>query len=473
MVRALVGLLALVSTLPAVAAPAYRVEPASVALGEPLSLSITARAELLENLDLAPLEKHFELRDHNQGRDGREASLSLTLYPLHTGRIALPSLGLPMRAPTVTVAEQSESVPRVRFMVETDPAQYHVREPLRLTLEACDDGSLMWQRPQLASREGLLVRPLGQEQIEVEREGERCTARRWHWAVQPTASGASMLALPMMEASKFGNRLRFPPPPLTLNALPLPNWLPAEVAIGRPQISAATIPRQWPIGRPLDWRVEVSGAYSIEALKTLLRLQLGNLPPFSVYPPTIEELPADSGVPRHVISVYVLYREHGHAQLPDLLLPWYDPASGRLQQLQVKGASLEIVDPARLRLLAWGLGLAGLLIALLAGYLLWRFLAWRVHRQRALAELKCATELSDLVRSLCAFSLRAKTRPAATLGEWQQRMRLEANAPGLDELVAAVQAAHYSKARAEFSGLRKAALACLAAARPKSPSFKA
>lgn len=473
MVRICIGALLFAGALPALAAPAYRVEPGTVALGEPVALTITARADKLENLDLAPLAKDFELRDQSRGGDGSEASLSLTLYPLRTGRIVLPDFGLRLRAPAVTVTNQSEIVPRVRLQAETDPAQYHVREPLRLSVEACDDGSLLWQRPKLAPLEGLFVRPLGEEQLEVERGGERCTAHRWHWALQPTAAGEIALPLPMLEANKFGKQLRFPPPQVKLNALPVPNWLPAEAAVGKPTITAAPLPAQWPIESPLAVRLEVRGGYGAEALKHLLRLQLAHLPHFSDYPPLVEELASDGGVPRHAVNLYALFRVRGEAQWPDLLLPWYDPASGQLRQTQIKGAKLEIVDPARQQLLAWLSGLGGLLAAMLSAYLLWRSQAWRIRRHRAVAELKQVCDLPELVRSLCAFSLRRKTPPAATLGEWRRRMQQETQMQGLEELVAAVEAAHYGGKETALARLLETALARLSTARPKSFTFSA
>ncbi len=467
MVRALAAFMFFVMVLPALAAPSYRAEPASVALGEPVALNIIARADLLEALDLASLEKDFEVRDRTQGSDGKEASLSLTLYPLRTGRIVLPGLGLSMRAPTVTVAEQSETVPKVRFLVETMPGQYHVREPMRLTIEACDDGSLMWQRPQLATQEGLFMRPLNQEQVEVERAGERCTAHRWHWSVLPTAAGETPLPLPMLEANKFGQRLRFPPPRVRLSALPVPNWLPLDAAIGRPEIAAAPLPAEWPLDRPLGWRVEISGGYSASALSNLLRLQFAHLPQFSGYQPAVEELAGDSGVPRYAVTIYAVFNERGETQLPDLVLPWYDPAGGLLQQAKLNGVNLKIVDPARQRLLAWLLGLLGSMAVLVLGYLVWRPLDWRLRRYRALAELKRVTDVSALARQLCAFSLRRKALPVATLGEWRQRMTREMEAPGLAELVTAVEAARFGEAEVKWDALLRQAVDCLAAARPR------
>ena len=101
-------------------------------------------------------------------------------------------------------------------------------------LEACDDGMLLWKRPSLPSSEGLLLRPLGETEIITQRGGQRCTAHRWHWALLPTAAGQATVHLPVMEASKFGKRLRFAPPTLTVTAQALPAWLPTEAAVGQP-----------------------------------------------------------------------------------------------------------------------------------------------------------------------------------------------------------------------------------------------
>jgi hypothetical protein len=164
-----------------------------------------------------------------------------------------------------------------------------------------------------------------------------------------------------------------------------------------------------------------------------------------------------------------MFRERGELRLPDLVLPWYDPASQRLQQARLEGASVEVTDPARQRLFAWLLGLAGLLAALALACLAWRMLAWRMRRQRALADLKRTADLAGLVRQLCAFSLKSKASPAATLGEWQRRMRQETETRGLAEVVAAVEAAHYGRAETELPALRDAAMACIAVARPRRP----
>jgi hypothetical protein len=231
-------------------------------------------------------------------------------------------------------------------------------------------------------------------------------------------------------------------------------------------VTVAPLPAEWPVNRPLAWRMEVRGGYSAEALKNLLRLQLASIQPFSDYAASVVELNVDGSVPRYAVSLYAQFRERGEARLPDLVFPWYDPTIDRLQQLRLPGVRVVAFDPARLRLLAWLRGLSAIFAAFALGYWLWRMLGWRLRRYHALAGLERTTDTAGLVRQLCAFSLRPRTLPAATLGEWQQRMRAEASVHGLTELVEAVEAARYGNGEAELDKLLQKARHCLAAARP-------
>ncbi len=462
----LIGHLLIAVTLPVFASQSYRVDPSTIALGEPVTLTLTSKPGFVDKLDLAPLAENFEIHSRNQGSDGKEESLVLTLYPLHAGRFSLPNFGFRGRPPTLTVSEQSENVPKVRFHFEIEPRQYHMRQFVRLTLEACDDGSLMWQRPQLPTRVGLFVRELNEEQVYVERDGAYCTAHRWNWSVMIASAGVTPLNLPMMEANKFGQRLRFPPPEIKFDSLEIPSWLPVDVAIGKPEISAQPVPEEWPIDRPLSWRMDVVGCYSPESLKNLLRVQLMNHPQFGRYEPVVKESGYDNGVPRHSVVLYPVFPESGDVKLPELVFPWYDAESGKLQQAILPVSNVLIFNPTTQRLKTWLMWLGIVLAVSSVAYILWGQLGWRLRRRRALAGLEQVSSVDELSYKLCSFGLGTRNIPAATLGEWLKFMQQETQTQGVAELVGLVESARYGLAEYEMRDLLQQARTCLSNAKP-------
>ena len=462
-------------------APApYELDRSTLALGEPLQLRITraldSREAPLESLDLAPLQRDFELLERTLGRDSTQETLTLTLYARRTGRFELPTLGRPGRAPQVTVSEGSDGVPRVQWKLSLDPPEPLLRQPTTFTLEACDDGSLLWKRPTLAAPEGLLLRPLHETEIITTRDGQRCTAHRWHWALLPTASGELALALPVMEAGKFGRRLRFAPPALALRAQPLPAWLPHQAAVGPPGFVAEPLPPQAVLAQPLAWRLRVRGAYSAAALQELLDWQLREADErlgLQAYAPLIEPQPSTEAAPQYRVTLYLAPRAAAVLALPALQLPWYDPASGQLRQQALALAQIEVLDPQRRR---WQL-VAGVAAGVLAGgalaALLWHLLAWRLRRWRAARQVLRAPDVEALCAVLRGFGRRRGEAAAPTLGSWQQRMVQRLDLPGLAALVQALEQARFGPAgaaAADLPALARQASLCLRAARRMPPA---
>lgn len=455
---------------------AYELDRDTLALGEPLQLRITravsASGASLETLDLGALQRDFEILERTLGRDSAQETLTLTLYARRAGRYTLPTLGLPGRAPRLTVTEGSDRLPRVPWRLSLDPPEPLLRQPTTFTLEACDDGTLLWKRPQLPSAEGLLLRPLNETEIITTRDGQRCTAHRWHWALLPTASGTLRLPLPVAEANKFGTRLRYAAPALEFSARPLPAWLPAEVAVGQPEFVAEPLPAQAVLDQPLAWRLRVSGAYSPQALQQLLAPQLRLADArlgLDRYAPQVEPQTTLALLPQQRVTLFLLPRARGSFELPALQLPWYDPASGQLMHARLTPPRLAVVDPLRQRWL-WAAAALGAVLAsaaLLFG--LWRLTRWRLRRWRARRCLQQAPDLAALQRVLQAFSLVPGLPPAPTLRDWQQRMAQQCRGPGLEDLVAALERARYGQALqpADLQALRAQARGWLRGVRPR------
>lgn len=488
MVRALLlACLLLLPGLPATAAvkrtlpPPFELDRTTLALGEPLQLrltrAVTSREPPLEDLDLAALQHDFELLERTLGRDAAQETLTLTLYPRRAGRFELPTLGRAGRAPrvTVTVTDGSDAVSRVQWKLSLDPPEPLLRQSVTFTLEACDDGALLWKRPTLQAGDGLLLRALNETEIITHRDGQRCTAHRWHWALLPTASGELTLPLPVLEAGKFGRRLRFHLPPLSLRAAPLPDWLPEEAAVGAPEFRAEPLPAQAPIGQPLAWRLQVRGGWSVPALQQLLAQQLREAPAplgMATYAPQIEPLPGfDDPLPRYRVTLYLVPSARGTFALPALQLPWYDPESGLLRQAQLDAATLEVSDPLRARLLQWSAAAAALLLVTAALAVLWRWQGWRWQRRVALRRVRRAADAEALHRAVLAFSLQRGQAPAPTLRSWQERMARQCCKVAADDLVKLLEQQRYGVAAAqELAQLRARVATSLHHARPLRPA---
>lgn len=444
----------------------------TVALGEPVSLTLQAQGLNLDALDVGPLGAHFDVSGRTLSRGPDSETLVLTLYPRAAGALHIPPLQLDARRTAslpLTVTDGSDAVPRVTANWVLEPPEPRVNQPTRLTLAICDDGGLQWQRPALPTHAGRIVRALGEDEGEGEHAaGEACTLHRFHWALLATQGGAAAFASPMLDASRFGQRLRFPGPPLSYHATALPAWLPAHVPPVAPVVDADPLPARWPLQRPLSWRLEVTGGYSADGLKDLLDLQLNESVALGVYPPLIEAIaPDDSNSPltRYAVTLFLQPRASGEIMLPALNLPWYDPTRDQLASQVLPGRSIAVFDPRVQRARQVAGGLAG---ALLLAALAWqgrRMARWRMARRRGLRAIRAARGLPELARAVRQFSLTGQ--PAApSLGEWQRRLAQEAGGYDVADTVQQMEQQLFGQALPTPAELQQALLRALAHACP-------
>jgi hypothetical protein len=473
MVSDLLLLALLVSNAASAASLTAQADRTSMALGEPLSLTVRANGLSLDALDVSPLAANFDLFARTLSRGTDSETLVLTLYPRTSGVLQLPALPLAARhtaALPLRVTDGSEAVPRVTANWALDPAAPHVNQPARLTLAICDDGSLQWQRPLLPTHSGRVLRALGEEEGQGERDGATCTLHRFHWALLATQNGSATLGVPMLDASRFGQRLRFPAPPMAYQVAALPAWLPAHVPPVMPHIEAAPLPSRWPLNRPLAWRFEVTGGYSAEDLKALLDLQLRETPNLGVYPPLIEAGVAEdstSPLTHYTVTLLLQPRATGSHALPTLRLPWYDATRGQLARAGVSGRTLMVFDPRWQRVRQVGAGLAGML---LLGGLLWKTRCaarWRLARRHGLDAIRSASDVEGLARAVRQFSL--KRQPIApSLGAWLHRMQQDTGCCDATEAVRLLEQQQFGQASFTVAALQQAFLRTLARTRPKA-----
>ncbi|HEY9098175.1 MAG TPA: hypothetical protein VIN38_04820 [Thiobacillus sp.] len=472
MVRKLLFLALLANGMAHAASFTARLDKPAITLGEPVSLTLEAKGLSLDELDITPITLHFDVAARTLSRGTDTETLVLTLYPRRSGVLSVPSLQVNAQRTAMlalNVTDGSEAVSRVTASWSLTPAAPLVNQPTRLTLSICDDGSLQWQRPALPTATGRLLRTLGEEEGEGRRGEESCTLHQFHWSLIATQSGFTSLGIPMINANRFGQRLRFPGPTVEYQARALPAWLPDAAPPVEPQVQIEALPARWPLNRPLSWRFQVTGGYSVDSLKTLLELQLRESQALGLYPPVIETVALDdrtSPLSHYAVTLHFQPRKRGELTLPVVRLPWYDAAQGQLAHIDIHARPLTVFDPFWKKL-AWVAG--GLGGVLLLGGLIWqlrRMIRWRRARRQGLQRIRQAQDVAGLAQAVRQFSLTGQTA-APSLGDWVSRLQQEAVACEVAAAVSQLEQQQFGQATLSLVELKQVFLHALARTRPK------
>jgi hypothetical protein len=399
-------------------------------LGEALTLEVRvqgrAEAQSLDALKLDQLQADYDVRGVSRSRQsttrkGREETtdvVTMTLYPLRSGQLHIPPLtfmGTASKPIPVSVLLSGPNTPRVLIRPGMAPARPLVRQGATLTLDILDDGSLQWQPMAPVAAAGMHLRALPESQREATVDGVKYTLHRHAWAATPLRDGNLVVRFPMLDATKFGARLRYAAPPLMFAADPVPAYLPVHVPVGRPAIRAEPLPASIAVNRPLNWQLTVQGSgISEEGIAKLLAASLGDSATIRFYAPKIRADAATSAIRTLHVTLPFQALRAGDAALPEIAIPYYDPQSGRLERLVLPAQTVVVTSPLRQAATRVLTGLAALL---LAGWLAYR-LGKAVRRMRArrdsLRRIAQASDAAQLKEALLAFGARRH----ATLRQW-------------------------------------------------------
>jgi hypothetical protein len=173
----------------------------------------------------------------------------------------------------------------------------------------------------------------------------------------------------------------------------------------------------------------------------------------------------NSPLTRHAVTLFWLPRASGEVIVPTLRLPWYDTERGRLAASVVEGKTLAVFDPRWQRARQVAGALASLVLVVAGVWQLRRMLAgaWRVGGA-CVQSARQATSPA-LARSVRGFSL-GGADTAASLGDWQRRLRKETG----EDAAAAVRQLEqqaYGLVGSDLDALKQAFLRPLSAVRPK------
>lgn len=427
-------------------------------LGEPVTLHIEARGRnaSLEEVTLADLAADFEVFSITRSGGEQGVQLEATLYPLRSGVLQIPAFaaaGAKSRPLSLTVSEDPDLTLDARFV----PDSIFERQGSTLTLTLRDKADRPWLPPTRLQAPGLLLRPLGERQFQDGSGPERVNVRELRWEALGLRAGHHALRLPMLDAYQLGRRLRVPLPVAPLEVRALPAYLPVAVPVGRPAVSVAPLPATGQVGQAVlwGWRIAAPG-FTADAARALLHLPVGERAGLRFYPADIREEKSEQGTTLLRVEIPVLLTRAGRARLPALSLPYFDPATQRVEALPLPAAGIEVTDPFWRRLA----GLAGFVVLLGAtGFgLYWGRTSWerRQARRAALQRVAQAETPAALVHAVCAFG-----RPPwpPTLRQWLARQPSRAD---LDALVEALERLQFGRVEgADLAAIRQRWLAAL------------
>jgi len=445
-----------------------RADRKSMALGEPLTVELKVEdvRAALSSIKLDKLEENFNVFGNSsnslthavQGRTVITTTMTLTLYPLRTGKLQLPALsymGKRSKALTVSVVEFNRQTPRVIFKTAVDISHPLVRQAITLSLDIYDDGSLQWTAPGEITAAGAYQKKLAESQSEEVLDGTRYTLHRHTWSLIPLREGEMTVVLPVLDAFKFGTRLRYALAPLSIKVAPVPAYLPVYVPIGKPLLSLEPLAEKIALNRPINWIFTIQGSgISEEGVSRLLSDIHGN-ESVRFYPVSISN--ADNGRPPTaiqsllVILPFVPLRT-GTLQLPEINLPYYDPAGARVDSVSVSGPVVEVFNPVWHSVQMIAVRLLALVAVSGAGYFLFNKLRQVLIRQKSLLAISRAVTADELHQALLGFDNNASLLRSLTLQQWWQRMRMIYNVDDrMHVIVQKLAGARYGAVKSEIS----------------------
>lgn len=380
-----------------------------IAFGQMVTVTIQADdiRDSIQNLPTLAIGRDFEVFNvsysrvsrKQRGRELVQQRLEWQLFPLHPGVSIIPVIeagGKRTRPLPIRVSESGFGAPKVmvRSGVEGDAVQR--RESL-LFVDVYHDGRTLFRMPK-AEGAWFQLRPLRDTQRLETLEGERYTVTRFAWGITPLRPGSAAVRFSFLDASKFGARLRYPLPALYVNAAPVPGYLPVHVPVG-PLNVESNAPAHAKVGRPEQWTLKISGrGLSPEGL----RKQLGRFQDTSrlhFYPQQMELVANTGDIPLGqtlVATIPFRVLEEGSLKLPEVRIPYYDPATRLISVASTPALAVEAADP----IMNWMRRGAGGGLAVVLAVCAWllvrpRYHAWHARRLwlRQLASSKTPCEL--------------------------------------------------------------------------------
>lgn len=307
-----------------------------------------------------------------------------------------------------------------------------LRQEVLLSVEVLDDRSLIEQHIPDWTPPGVSVRRLGSRQERVQTAAGVRIRHRHLWAIMPLYPGPLTLQPPTIEArSSGGRRLELTPPALHMEVRPLDALLPVDLPVGRLRIESDPLPAALPRGRPVRVQLAIFGqGLSARGIERWLAESLRDTGSLRTYPPEVRVVgmidPASPLLQRAEVHLSFEPLTLGRVRLPELSLPYVDPADGKPKLARIALGEFTVQHPLWLALRPWlpWAGGAALVLAIAA------LAAPRLRRLRA--------------RRAWRHAIEAAANPHALRRAWHAGASAQESEAARDEL-ALLDAACYGR----------------------------
>ncbi len=330
------------------------------------------------NIDLTLLSDDFTLgtpvADHRyniyQGRGRASSSIRVDLFPRRSGTLTIPPFtvdGLNTAPIAIEVIPPATDLPAEVFLRSgARKTTYWVNEQVvaymdlyhRVAIDEASFGDNLETEP---TRVELLPHwKLEQTSRKETVQGFDYDVQRIAWAVFPQQAGGFTVQLPdVWVTTRTGRKQRLSHQRLKIEVRPLPEGLPPNIIIGKPEIRQTRLPTQTNQYELAHWTVSLAAPVAVITLPdTLPGITLPE--GLKLYADTArrDTTMASNGIvdkADYVISVMPM--KAGQFQLPPIRIPYFDPQSGHADLVELPGQTLSVV-PAALPQPAAGLPLA-------------------------------------------------------------------------------------------------------------------
>jgi hypothetical protein len=396
------------------------------------------------------------------GKGHHSQDADVTLYPMRTGLLTLPSLKLGGQrcAPRpVSVVTHAPGGQPLYLSIHTSEAQPMVGAQMRVELDLDRAGGLSWEPiAAQAPDANLLALPSLDRDVEASGTGKTIPVQRHTWALLPLRAGELKVEFPTIRARRFGQLLIYPPESILLQVRPRPAFWPANLPIGRPRILLGPAPASLQVGQTgaLHFTIHAPGIAPNE-LASVLEAQASQQG-LKFYAPRIHPTTNADGESDGTLRVDWPYlaKHGGPTHYPELRIPYLDTQLGAPQRLQVSWGRVQVTDPRVRHLLMGLLGVTGLLAAF--ALMRWAYGAWSWRRRRiAWARLTQSQDVPAFI-ALWSQSRQPGPRPANpnhTLRAWhaiQCKAGLDGSRQSL-RLLNLAEAQRYGRPRHDADGI--------------------